>query len=160
MALHPSPDMHQRPLLTHRSSSSSAAHVDAEVISSFTNYQDKFPHAVSGALSSLENYPSQPTICGLPLKYLSYVLFYCIISSPTAFVPSQNRPAGMLRSLSWYCWIVAVKPTRRQLCWTWITIPCNRWDNDDNGNDDYDELGRRKRRGASVRRTVRGQCTF
>ena len=32
-----------------------------------------------------------------------------------------------------------MKPRRREECWTWITIPRNRWDNDDNGYDDYDE---------------------
>ena len=92
MALHPSPDMHQRPLLTLRSSSSSAVssrtstpRLSPLLPSTSPNYQDKFPHAVSGALSSLDNNPSQPTICGLPLKYLScvsFLLLRCNIFQP------------------------------------------------------------------------------
>lgn len=80
MAFNPAPDMHQRPLLTLRSSSSSAVssrtstpRLSPLLPSISPNYQDKFPHAVSGALSNLENNTSQATLCGLPLKYLSYV---------------------------------------------------------------------------------------
>ena len=93
MVLHPSPDMHQRPFLTLRSSSSSAAssrtstpRLSPLLPSISPNYQDKFPHAVSGALLSLENNPSQPTICGMPLKYVSYVLFYYFINKYEPFL--------------------------------------------------------------------------
>ncbi|KAF8808988.1 hypothetical protein BYT27DRAFT_7222567 [Phlegmacium glaucopus] len=72
--------MHQRPLLTLRSSTTSSAvssrtstpKLSPLLPSTTPNYQDKFPHAVSGALSHLDNQP-QPTICGLPLKYVSLV---------------------------------------------------------------------------------------
>ena len=93
MVLHPSPDMHQRPFLTLRSSSSSAAssrtstpRLSPLLPSISPNYQDKFPHAVSGALLSLESNPSQPTICGMPLKYVSYVLFCCFINKYEPFL--------------------------------------------------------------------------
>lgn len=85
MAFHSSPDMHQRPLLTLRSSSSSAVssrtstpRLSPLLPSTSPNYQDKFPLAVSGALSNLDN-QSQPTVCGLPLKYLSYVICHTLL---------------------------------------------------------------------------------
>ena len=76
MALHTPGDMHQRPLTVRSSSSSvvssrtSTPRLSPLLPSTSPNYQEKFPHA---ALSNLDN-QSQPTICGLPLKYVSYVL--------------------------------------------------------------------------------------
>ena len=79
MAFNPSPDIHQRPLLTLRSSSSSAVssrtstpRLSPLLPSTSPNLQEKFPYAANG---TLDNNPSQATMCGLPLKYLSYVLF-------------------------------------------------------------------------------------
>jgi solute carrier family 35 (UDP-sugar transporter), member A1/2/3 len=80
MAPHTPADMHQRPLTLRSSSSSvvssrtSTPRLSPLLPSTSPNYQEKSPHAVSGALSNLDN-QSQPTICGLPLKYVSYVLF-------------------------------------------------------------------------------------
>jgi solute carrier family 35 (UDP-sugar transporter), member A1/2/3 len=86
MTLHPSPDMHQRPLLTLRSSSSSVVssrtstpRLSPLLPSISPNYQDKFPHA------NLDSNPSQATVCGLPLKYLSYVP--CSLIRSTQYEP-------------------------------------------------------------------------
>ena len=100
MPLSPSLDMHQRPLLTLRSTSSSAVssrtstpRLSPLLPSTTPNYQDKFPHAISGALSNLEQ--SQPTICGLPLKYLSYVP-----PPPSPFSPLKSQPYSSLVTLA------------------------------------------------------------